>query len=123
EETAARRLDVRQNLEGSFSREISGESGEWIPRWKMMMPGLADGDERGQGIAHDGQAKRGEELVWQRGQFKGQRQNPFPRRCPCAKPPAQRARCENRRRERPVFAIAFHDRRRELIRPGSSRAL
>src|SRR5438105_898389 len=47
EETAARRLNVRQNLERSFLREIPGESGEWIPRWKMLMPGVADGDERG----------------------------------------------------------------------------
>ena len=53
--------------------------------------------------------------MWQRGQFKGQRQNPFPRRRPRAQPPAQGARCKNRRRERPVFAITLHNCRRQLI--------
>ena len=123
EETAARRLNVRQNLERSFSREISDEPREWISRWKMMMPGLADGDERGQGIAHDGQVKRGEELVWQRRKFKRQRQHALPRGRTRAESPAQRARCENRHRERPVFAVAFDDRGRDFVRTGSSGAL
>ena len=78
EETAAGRLDSCQNLQRSFAGPVPRETSQRIARWKMMMAGLANSDERGERVTDHGQSQRGKELMRQRGQLERQRQHPSP---------------------------------------------
>ena len=73
-----------------------------------MKPGVADRDERRQGIAHHGQADRAEPMTWHGRQLKGQGKHTFPGLV--AHRSADRAEHENRHGEGFVFAITTDHR-------------
>ena len=77
----------------------------------MMMAALANGDERGQRVAHHRQPQRGKPTLRQRGQFKRQRQHFAPIYFA-----REGAMGENGNRKRSVFAVTPNDGRREHLR-------
>ena len=53
EETAVGRLELVKAREGFIFDGVAEEAGDWIFCGRVVMDGLADGDERRQGVAND----------------------------------------------------------------------
>ncbi len=69
------------------------------------MTDLADGDERGQGVTHDGQLKTGEPVGWKRRELEGQGDDSLPRPGSLSETAAQGAVCEDGDRKSSILAV------------------
>ena len=73
EEAAVRRLDALQHAQGAPPGERPRQPQQRISSRRVMVDRLADGDQRGQRIAHHRQTQGSEELVRKGGQLERER--------------------------------------------------
>ena len=116
EEAAIDRLNAREDFEGVPARAGADRTDDGVPRRPVIMPGLANGDERGQSIADHGQTQGGKPSMREGGQFEGERNDMAPGLGACAEFPGQGAHRQDGDGKCPVLSVATDHGSGEAIR-------